>query len=223
MNFVNEVEKAIASKGHRDVFVTSPTGSGKSAMFQIPAIYLAEKYNLLTVIISPLIGLMNDQVNGLDLRGYKYSRTVNSNISPIIKEKIYEEIANGECHILYLSPESMLSKGDFLEAIGDRNIGLFVVDEAHIVTTWGKQFRPDYWFLGNHVSKLRKLQIGKSGMSFVIATFTATAIFGGVEDMYHETVQSLNMVDPITYLGKIYRPDIKITINCNSCTHSAYF
>lgn len=197
---------------YRDVFVTAPTGAGKSVMFQIPAIYLAEKYNLLTIVISPLIGLMNDQVNNLKLKNYHYARTLNSDISPIIKQEIMEKVADSEYHILYLSPETLLARSDVEQLIGDRTIGMIIVDEAHIVTTWGKQFRPDYWYLGDHIRKLRKRQIDRKGRSFVVAAFTATAIFHGVEDMYTETINSLHMLNPITYLGYVKRNDINIVI-----------
>lgn len=213
-NIVNEVENcASESKNFRDIFVTAPTGAGKSVMFQIPAIYLAEKYNLLTIVISPLIGLMNDQVKNLELKNYKCAKTINSDISPIIKQEIVEKVANGEYHILYISPETLLSRSDVEQLIGDREIGMIVIDEAHIVTTWGKQFRPDYWYLGDHIKKLRKRQLETKGKSFVLATFTATAIYHGVEDMYTETINSLHMLQPITYLGYVKRDDIKIVID----------
>lgn len=211
-DIVTQVEKCIEKKDFRDLFVTAPTGAGKSVMFQIPAIYLAEKYGLFTIVISPLIGLMKDQVNGLELRKYRYARTINSDISPIKKEEIIKEIEDHKCHILYLSPESLLSKADLDYIIGNRKLGLFVVDEAHIVTTWGKQFRPDYWYLGDYINKMRRSQLEKKQMDFIIATFTATAIYGGVENMYEETVQSLKLFDPITYLGYIKRDDISIKI-----------
>lgn len=211
-NIVDEVERCIDNRDYRDVFVTAPTGSGKSAIFQIPAIYLAEKYQLFTIVISPLIGLMKDQVSNLELKNYKYARTINSDISPVQKQEILNDIVDCKCHILYISPESLLSKSDLDQIIGTRTLGLMVIDEAHIVTTWGKQFRPDYWYLGDHLSKVKKAQIKKKGMGFVIATFTATAIYGGIENMYEETIQSLKMVDPITYLGYVKRFDIMINI-----------
>lgn len=198
---------------YRDVFVTAPTGAGKSIIFQVPAIYLAEKYNLLTIVVSPLIGLMNDQVNNLERRNYKGAKTINSDISPIVKEEILAKVQEGEYHILYLSPETLLARSDVEQLIGDRTIGMIIIDEAHIVTTWGKQFRPDYWYLGEHIRKLRTRQIKKKGRSFVIGTFTATAIYHGVEDMYEETKNSLHMVDPITYLGYVKRGDINIVID----------
>lgn len=211
-NIVEETEKCIQKKDYRDIFVTAPTGAGKSAMFQIPAIYLAKEYELFTIVISPLIGLMKDQVINLELHNYSYARTINSDISPIQKQEIINDIADKKCHILYLSPESLLSKSDLEQIIGTRILGLLIIDEAHIVTTWGKQFRPDYWYLGNHLNKMKKSQLKKKGMGFVIATFTATAIYGGIENMYEETIESLKMVNPITYLGYVKREDININV-----------
>lgn len=197
----------------RDIFVTAPTGAGKSVIFQVPAIYLAEKYELLTIVVSPLIGLMNDQISNLEKRNYKGAKTINSDISPIVRDEILNNIAEGNLHILYLSPETLLARSSVEQLIGDRTIGMIVIDEAHIVTTWGKQFRPDYWYLGEHIRKLRSKQIEKKGRSFVIGTFTATAIYHGIEDMYEETKNSLHMIDPITYLGYVKRDDINIVID----------
>ncbi len=212
-DIVDQVEMVIKDKNadYSDVFVTAPTGAGKSAMFLIPAMYLAEK-GLVTLVISPLIGLMNDQISNLEKISYKYAKTINSDISQVEKEEIMEDIKNGDCHILYLSPESLLARSDISQIIGDRKIGLIVIDEAHIVTTWGKQFRPDYWYLGDYIKKLRKKQKSLHH-PFVIATFTATAIYGGIEDMYTETLDSLNMRKPITYLGYVKRDDIEIKIS----------
>ena len=212
-NLVDQAELCFEGKeGARDLFVTAPTGAGKSAMFQIPAIYLAEKYNLLTIVISPLIGLMNDQVKGLEVKDYRAAKTINSDISPIVKQDVVEKVAEGQYHILYISPETLLSRSDVEQLIGNRTIGMIIVDEAHIVTTWGKQFRPDYLYLGDHIRKLRKNQMEKQGKRFVVATFTATAIYRGFEDMYQETCDSLHMIDPITYLGYVKRDDITISI-----------
>lgn len=200
-------------KEYRDVFVTAPTGAGKSVIFQVPAIYLAEKYNLMTIVISPLIGLMNDQISNLEKRNYKAAKTINSDISPIVKEEILQNVADGTFHILYLSPETLLARSSVEQLIGNRTIGMIIIDEAHIVTTWGKQFRPDYWYLGEHIRKMRNNQIKRKGRSFVIGTFTATAIYHGIEDMYEETKDSLQLIDPITYLGYVKRNDINIVID----------
>lgn len=211
---IQQCKKAKENSDFNDIFITAPTGSGKSAMFQIPAMYLTEIYEepLLTIVISPLIGLMKDQVKNLEVKNYPYARTINSDISPIKKDEIKDDIAENRCHILYISPETLLSRSDIEQLIGNRKIGLFIIDEAHIVTTWGKQFRPDYWFLGDHIKKIRKTQEERYNLSFPLATFTATAIYRGLEDMYSETKQSLNMIDPITYLGNVKRDDIEIRI-----------
>lgn len=212
-DLVNQVENCQEERNnYRDIFVTAPTGAGKSAMFQIPAIYIAEKYKLLTIVISPLIGLMNDQVKNLEVKNYNKAKTINSDISPIVKDEIISKVQDGKYDILYISPETLLSRSDVEQLIGNRTIGMIVIDEAHIVTTWGKQFRPDYWYLGDHIRNLRRNQRNKQGKAFVIATFTATAIYHGVEDMYEETKNSLHMLDPITYLGYMKRDDISIEV-----------
>ncbi|MDE5697679.1 MAG: DEAD/DEAH box helicase, partial [Lachnospiraceae bacterium] len=212
-DIVQQVENCQENgKSYRDIFVTAPTGAGKSAMFQIPAIYIAEQYKLLTIVISPLIGLMNDQVKNLEVKNYNQAKTINSDISPLIKEEIISKVQEGEYNILYISPETLLSRSDVEQLIGDRTIGMIVIDEAHIVTTWGKQFRPDYWYLGDHIRTLRRNQTKRKGKAFLIATFTATAIYHGIEDMYEETRNGLHMLDPITYLGYMKRSDITIEV-----------
>lgn len=205
-DIVQEAIKAKSGEDYRDIFVTSPTGAGKSVMFQVPAIHMAEKYNLMTIVISPLIGLMNDQVQGLHDNQVHMSATINSEISPVEKMEIRNRIQDGRVSILYISPETLLSRSDITQLIGEREVGLFVIDEAHIVTTWGKAFRSDYWYLGTYLSKLRKEK------NFPIATFTATAIYGGVEDMYVETRDSLNLISPISYFGYVRRDDLEINI-----------
>lgn len=212
-DLVEQVERCGHGLQPRDLFVTASTGAGKSVMFQVPAIYLAQKpEKLLTLVISPLIGLMNDQVQGLEKRQYHGAKTINSDLSPIIKQDIMEKVKDGIYDILYLSPETLLARSDVEQLVGDRTIGMIVIDEAHIVTTWGKQFRPDYWYLGDHIRKLRKRQLQEKKRDLVIATFTATAIYHGQEDMYEETIDSLHMIEPITYLGYVRRKDIKIMI-----------
>ncbi|MBQ3726092.1 MAG: ATP-dependent DNA helicase RecQ [Selenomonadaceae bacterium] len=208
-DIVGQVELCMGGKDFRDVFVTAPTGSGKSVIFQVAADYLAEKHRLLTIVISPLIALMNDQIKNLYLKNFHRAATIHSDISPTAKDEVIKKVAAGEVDILYVSPETLLSRNDVALLIGDRKIGLFVIDEAHIVTTWGKQFRPDYWYLGDYIKKLRK------DYPFIIATFTATAIYGGPEDMYRETLDALHMIDPITYLGYVKRAEIEIKIDHN--------
>ena len=209
---INESENAYRSYG-RDVFVTAPTGAGKSVMFQIPAIYLTERYEGVVIVISPLIGLMQDQVDNLKNKGYQYVRTLNSEISLTEKNEILEEIKDGTCKILYISPETLIGNS-MLDSIlsNDKKLALLVIDEAHIVTTWGKQFRPDYWYLGDYITKIRRKYQKQDGHSFIIATFTATATYGGEENMFEETKSSLNMSNPHKYFGFIKRDDIEFNI-----------
>lgn len=217
-SIVNQAEIALTttdeeSEPYRDIFVTAPTGAGKSILFQIPALYLAEKYEAMTIVISPLIGLMMDQVAGLYEHEIKCAETINSQISPIAKRQIIERIKNKEVHILYVSPETLLARSNIDDLIGDRDIGLIVIDEAHIVTTWGKSFRADYWYLGGYLQRIRKNSKLTKNRNFVISTFTATAIYGGPEDMYAETRDSLNLINPIVFLGDVKRKNINIAIN----------
>ncbi len=199
---------AQSNEPFRDIFVTAPTGAGKSVMFQVPSIFLSEKHQLLTLVVSPLIGLMNDQVDNIQSMT-KTAATINSDYTPLEKERTLEKVKSGEVSILYLSPESLLSNADIASLIGDRKIGLLVVDEAHIVATWGKSFRPDYWYLGEFINKLRNSRY--SSHRFPIATFTATATFGGDDNMYQEIIDSLHMT-PVKYIGNVKRDDISFNV-----------
>ena len=207
------------STGHsfRDIFITASTGAGKSVMFQIPAVYLAKKYNKLTIIIEPVKALMQDQKENLNKNGYMRVEAFNSDlISQVEKEAVLEKIKNGEVDLLYLSPETLLSYS-IETIIGDREIGLLIIDEAHIVTTWGVGFRPDYWYLGGYINKLRNQIRTAKGMQrkvyhFPICAFTATAINGGIDDSVGDTVISLYMENPIKYIGYVRRDDIHFDI-----------
>ena len=205
-------------KSFRDIFITAPTGAGKSVMFQIPAVYLAQKYGKMTIIIEPIKALMQDQKDNLNKNGYNRVETFNSDlITQAEKEAVIKRIKNGEVDLLYLSPETLLSYS-IETIIGDRDIGLLIIDEAHIVTTWGQGFRPDYWYLGGYINKLRhQLQYGQSYKRkiyhFPICACTATAINGGVDDSVGETIISLYMENPIKYIGYTRRDDIKFVIN----------
>ncbi|WP_225047652.1 DEAD/DEAH box helicase [Lacticaseibacillus kribbianus] len=208
-DIVDQAEVALKGKVPRDVFITASTGAGKSVMFQIPALYLLAKHPAerpLTIIISPLIGLMTDQVDSMMAHGIQNARTINSALAPSEKEEIVQQIKNNEIDLLYLSPETLQNQADITQIIGDRHIGMVIVDEAHTVVTWGKSFRADYWYLGLYLQKLRKAQ------HFPIVTFTATATVGGTSDMFRDIRDSLNMIDPIRYIGYVKRDDIDMQI-----------
>lgn len=185
------------------VLLTSPTGAGKSLLFQLSAIYLAEKYGLLTIIVSPLVALMTDQVEGL--HGYDAVATINSNITAARKEAVLDGIKEGKIHLLYLSPELLLSY-TITSFIGNRKLGLFVVDEAHTVTTWGRDFRVDYWFLGDYLRKAKRIL----NYPFPIFALTATAVWNpsGKNDMVFDTIRSLNMDPCIKFIGVAKRTNI---------------
>jgi ATP-dependent DNA helicase RecQ len=205
---IEQCEMTKENNNFCDIFLTSPTGSGKSVLFQIPAIYLAQEYGLMTIVVSPLKALMYDQVYALKKRGIDFVAYINSDISLFEREKIIEDIKNGKVSILYLSPELLLSY-DIRNFIGDRKHGLLVIDEAHLVTTWGRDFRVDYWYLGNYIKKLRKY----SNYSFPVLALTATAVYSGKNDNVFETVETLNMQTPRLYIGNIRRNEIKFEIN----------
>lgn len=214
-DIVQQTENAMSGLPFRDIYITSSTGSGKSVMFQIPALFLAKKHSEnkpLTLVISPLIGLMNDQVDSMKRRGISSIATVNGNTPLYEKESIIEGIGNYTIDVLYLSPETLQSRTDIKMLISERIIGTIIIDEAHIVTTWGKSFRADYWYLGIYLSKLRKEH------KFPIVTFTATAIYGGREDMYLETRNSLNMINPISYFGSVRRDEIFMNVRSSEKT-----
>ena len=199
---------ASENEDYNDIFVTAPTGSGKSVLFQIPAIYLAENYDLLTIIVTPLIGLMNDQVENIQ-QMTKLAATINSEYTPEEKEKIKQQIIQKEISILYVSPETLLANNPISNLIGDRKIGLLIVDESHIVSTWGKSFRPDYWFLGDYISYLRN----KQNYQFPIATFSATITYGGNDDMHGDIIDSLKMkTGEYEYIAPMRRDDIHFDI-----------
>jgi len=205
---VQEAEKAYHDNNFRDIFVTAPTGAGKSILFQIPAIYLAKKYNLVSIIVSPLKALMYDQVKSLRDKGINIAAFINSDISLIDRENIVKGIKNGKISILYLSPELLLSY-DVRQFIGDRKLGLLVIDEAHLVTTWGRDFRVDYWYLGTYIKRLRKY-LEKS--KFPVLGLTATAVYSGRDDIVFETVDSLNMRTPKLHIGNVRRNEISFDI-----------
>lgn len=190
-----------------NVLLTSPTGAGKSLLFQLAAIYLAEKYGLLTIIVSPLVALMNDQVEGLT--GYEAAASLNSNKTAAEKESILNGVLKGTINLLYLSPELLLSY-TIKSFIGDRKLGLLVVDEAHTVTTWGRDFRVDYWFLGDYLRKSKRIL----KYPFPIFALTATAVWdpSGKNDMIFDTIRSLNMDPCIKYVGVIRRTNIEFEI-----------
>ena len=142
---IMEAEKGIKGDSSvHNLLLTAPTGAGKSLLFQLPAIYLGNEYKLLTLVVSPLKALIVDQVEALRELGYERVAYASSDLSPEQKNEVYRRVREGEVDLFYLSPELLLAY-DISYFVGERRIGLVVVDEAHTVTTWGKEFRVDYW------------------------------------------------------------------------------
>lgn len=205
-----EAEKAKSGETEIDnILLTAPTGAGKSLLFQLPAIYLGNEYGLLTIVVSPLKALIVDQVEGLQDLGYTRVAYASSDLSPEQKNEVYRQVREGEVDLFYLSPELLLSY-DIKHFTGERHIGLVVVDEAHTVTTWGKEFRVDYWFLGRYLQGLKQ----SLGYAFPLFALTATAVWNpqGGNDMVFETIRSLQMEPCVLYAGTVKRRNIGFDI-----------
>ena len=207
---IMEAEKGIKgdSSAH-NLLLTAPTGAGKSLLFQLPAIYLGNEYKLLTLVVSPLKALIVDQVEALRELGYERVAYASSDLSPEQKNEVYRRVREGEVDLFYLSPELLLAY-DISYFVGERRIGLVVVDEAHTVTTWGKEFRVDYWFLGRHLEALKNAL----GYVFPVFALTATAVWNpeGGNDMIFDTIRSLHLAPCALYVGTVKRENIGFDI-----------
>ncbi|MCW2990256.1 MAG: RecQ family ATP-dependent helicase, partial [Solirubrobacterales bacterium] len=154
-------EAVAAAVAGRDVLVVMPTGAGKSLCYQLPALVRDD----LTLIVSPLVSLMQDQVESLEAIAPGRVGLINSQQDSGRNAAVMRAVADGELRALYVAPERFGSPG-FLDAVKGR-VGLFVVDEAHCVSQWGHDFRPDYFRLADAARYL-----GAKGI--VASTATAT-------------------------------------------------
>ena len=144
-----------------DALCVMPTGSGKSICYQLPALMLEG----ITVVVSPLIALMKDQVASLIQSGVR-AAYINSSLTPAQCRKALENMSRGVYKIVYVAPERLLTD-DFLRACSSLNIPLVAVDEAHCVSQWGQDFRPSYLKISEFLSLLPERP--------AVAAFTATA------------------------------------------------
>ncbi len=174
----------------RDTLAVMPTGGGKSLCYQVPALMQES----LTVIVSPLISLMKDQVDSLLQSSVTDAATLHSGLSPEERWEVERRVRTGEVKMLYVAPERLRSL-EFVLALRRAGVGLFVVDEAHCISEWGHNFRPDYLFLPRAVRDL--------GNPPVLA-LTATATPRVRQDILH----SLKMRSPEVVVTSFNRPNL---------------
>lgn len=174
----------------RDAFAVMPTGAGKSVCYQIPAMLLPG----ITLVISPLISLMQDQVKALNEAGVS-AAFINSSLS---ESEFYETIKNarqGLYKIIYVAPERLTTEG-FLELAQDVHISMVTVDEAHCISQWGQDFRPSYMKIVEFVDKLKERPI--------LSAFTATA----TETVREDIVCTLGLSDPCVLVTGFNRENL---------------
>ncbi|ELR63245.1 ATP-dependent DNA helicase RecQ [Photobacterium marinum] len=186
-----EVIEAVAEG--RDCLVIMPTGGGKSLCYQIPALMC----DGLTLVVSPLISLMKDQVDQLKANGVA-AACLNSTQSREAMQETYRAMQDGEVKLAYVSPERVMTR-EFMERLRDMPLSLVAVDEAHCISQWGHDFRPEYAALGTLKQHFDQLPI---------IALTATAD----ETTRQDILSRLSLTDPHIYLGSFDRPNIRYTL-----------
>lgn len=177
-----------------DVLAIMPTGGGKSICYQVPALCL----DGITIVISPLISLMKDQVDALKTMGIK-ARLINSSLSNSEYSEVLEEIENDECKIIYIAPERLDSM-EFVNIIRGKNISQVAIDEAHCVSQWGHDFRVSYKKIPYFINRLDKRPI--------VTAFTATAS----NEVREDIINILNLHNPAVYITGFDRENLSINI-----------
>ena len=184
------IESILAGK---DAVVVMPTGSGKSLCYQLPALMLDGA----TVVVSPLIALMKDQVDALHARGLP-ATFVNSSIDQTEQRARIDGLRQGKFKLVYVAPERFRS-GRFLDALKSINVSLFAVDEAHCISTWGHDFRPDYL-------RLKSMSQTLSARQTLALTATATPY------VRQDIIQQLGLSKPETFVSGFDRPNLTIDV-----------
>jgi ATP-dependent DNA helicase RecQ len=182
-----------ATLSGQDSLVIMPTGGGKSLCYQIPALINSG----LTLVISPLISLMKDQVDQLLANGVE-AACVNSSLSRETLVSVYQSISNGRLKLLYVSPERVLMD-DFIARLASTELSMIAIDEAHCISQWGHDFRPEYAALGRLKVRFPRVPM---------MALTATADDATRSDILHR----LQLIEPHVYLGSFDRPNIRYTL-----------
>ena len=195
------VEAILAGK---NVFAVFPTGHGKSLCYQLPALMLTG----ITVVISPLISLMKDQVDALRERGIAAVSLINSTQTWEEYQNELARLRRNEVKLLYISPERLRSRR-FLDILNAFPISLFVIDEAHCISQWGRDFRPAYLSLKDTIDVLQPR---------VIALFTATAPL----EIQDDILNVLNIPTPLVLTQGIERPNLKLRVQHNENDDEKY-
>ena len=187
----------------RDTCVVMPTGGGKSLCYQLPAALLADRT---VIVVSPLIALMQDQVAQLTQMGIP-AALLNSTIAAAEQSTIVSQAINGHYRLLYLSPER-LARADTIEWLQRVPVSLFAIDEAHCISEWGHEFRPEY----RQLSSLRKHFPDRT-----IAAFTASA----TKQVRHDIVEQLALRQPHKYIASFHRPNLRYVVKeCDARTQA---
>jgi len=181
----------------RDVFALMPTGGGKSLCFQLPALL----HDGLTIVVSPLISLMKDQVDALQTSGIP-ATFLNSALDRHEAVGRLRGLNRGEYRMLYVAPERLMLDG-FLERALNWNIALFAIDEAHCISEWGHDFRPEY-------RELKKLRTHFPDVPVMALTATAT------ERVRADIIKQLHLHDPRCYIASFNRPNLTYRVVAKS-------